>query len=317
MKRDERWGPVERDRSNGEQGEGDGTPITLAGVVYEKGLGAHAPEQRVRYYLGGYCTAFTAQVGVDDVQKTRGSVQFCVVADGRTVVTTPVLGAASATVPMNADIAGAQYVDLIVGTTPDGNGNDITPTGPTRSSTAPTRRPSPAARPHRSAPCSSATCPSCRRRTGGVRSERDLSNGEDAAGDGFPLKVGGVPSPRARHARRFECDGADGGACLAFTATVGLDDSHDAKKNGDVIFIVKGDGVELARTGVITWSDPGQALNVDVTGSSSSSSSSIAMPTTRATTTPIGGTRRSCARRDRVGTSSGDDGRIGRSASGR
>ena len=55
------------------------------------------------------------------------------------------------------------------------------------------------------------------------------------------------------------------GACSAFTATVGLDDSHDAK-NGDVIFIVKGDGAELTRTGVISWSDPGVALDVDVTG---------------------------------------------------
>ena len=117
------WGPVERDRANGEQGEGDGQPITLAGVVYEKGLGADAPST-VRYYLGGYCTAFTASVGIDDVQRTRGSVVFSVVADGRTVRTPPVLGPNSATYAIDADISGAQYVELIAGTTADGNGND-------------------------------------------------------------------------------------------------------------------------------------------------------------------------------------------------
>lgn len=259
------WGPVERDRSNGEQGEGDGKPITLDGVVYEKGLGAHAPSS-VRYYLGGYCTAFTAQVGVDDVQKTRGSVQFSVVADGRTVVTTPVLGATSATLPINADIAGAQYVDLVVGTTPDGNGNDhadwadakfdcsdqaTEPGGPT-------------------APVGTvfvSDLPFVSSTNGWGPVERDLSNGEDAAGDGFPLKVGGVAFAKGlgTHADSSVTVLA-GGVCSAFTATVGLDDSHDAKKNGDVVFIVKGDGVELARTGVITWADPGQALNVDVTG---------------------------------------------------
>ena len=33
------WGPVEKDRSNGEQPAGDGLPLTLAGVVYPEGPG--------------------------------------------------------------------------------------------------------------------------------------------------------------------------------------------------------------------------------------------------------------------------------------
>ncbi|NEE33675.1 hypothetical protein G3M53_50555, partial [Streptomyces sp. SID7982] len=49
------WGPVERDRSNGEAGAGDGGPLKIGGVAYDKGLGTHAPA-KVRYYLGGKCT---------------------------------------------------------------------------------------------------------------------------------------------------------------------------------------------------------------------------------------------------------------------
>jgi hypothetical protein len=37
------WGPLERDRSNGDLAAGDGSPLTLNGVTYAKGLGVHAP----------------------------------------------------------------------------------------------------------------------------------------------------------------------------------------------------------------------------------------------------------------------------------
>ncbi|MFD4421064.1 endo-alpha-N-acetylgalactosaminidase family protein [Agromyces sp. NPDC058484] len=259
------WGPVERDRANGEQGEGDGPALTLNGIVYEKGLGAHAPST-VRYYVGGYCTAFTAQVGIDDVQKTRGSVQFSVIADGRTVVTTPVLGATSATVPINADISGAQYVELVAGTTPDGNGNDHADWADAKfaCSDEPTEPGGPVV-PTGTAFVSDLPFVSSTNGWGPV--ERDQSNGEDAAGDGFPLTVGGTVFAKGlgTHADS-SVKVLLGGACSAFTATVGLDDSHDTKQNGDVIFIVRGDGVELTRTGVIGWNDPGVELDVDVTG---------------------------------------------------
>ncbi len=117
------WGPVERDRSNGETGTGDGPPLTIGGVVYAKGLGTHAPA-KIRYYLGGKCTSFTAEVGVDDVQATRGSVRFSVTADGTEKVTSPVLGAADPAWKLTADVTGARYVELVVDDGGDGNGND-------------------------------------------------------------------------------------------------------------------------------------------------------------------------------------------------
>ncbi|MBO1335865.1 endo-alpha-N-acetylgalactosaminidase family protein [Streptomyces sp. VRA16 Mangrove soil] len=117
------WGPVEKDMSNGDQAQGDGATLTLGGVTYAKGLGSHAPAT-IRYYLGGQCTSFTAEVGVDDEQPTRGSVQFSVAADGTEKVKSPVLKATDPAWSLTADVSGATYVDLIVGDGGDGNGND-------------------------------------------------------------------------------------------------------------------------------------------------------------------------------------------------
>jgi endo-alpha-N-acetylgalactosaminidase len=117
------WGPVERDRSNGETGSGDGTLLRIGGVTYEKGLGTHAPAT-IRYYLGGRCTSFTAQVGVDDVQTSRGSVRFGVRADGTERAASPVLRSADPAWSLTADVTGADYVELTVSDGGDGNGND-------------------------------------------------------------------------------------------------------------------------------------------------------------------------------------------------
>ncbi|MEV0993884.1 endo-alpha-N-acetylgalactosaminidase family protein [Nonomuraea sp. NPDC050202] len=120
---DNGWGPVERDRSNGDTGPADGGPIVIGGRAFDKGLGTHAPA-KVRFYLGGRCTAFTAFVGVDDVQATRGSVEFAVVADGVDKARSPVLRAADPAYELSAGLAGARYVDLVAGDAADGVGND-------------------------------------------------------------------------------------------------------------------------------------------------------------------------------------------------
>ncbi|MFE0134203.1 endo-alpha-N-acetylgalactosaminidase family protein [Streptomyces sp. NPDC059037] len=117
------WGPAEKDMSNGETAAGDGKPLTVNGTVYEKGLGTASPGT-IRYYLGGKCTSFTAQVGQDDSQGTRGSVQFSVAADGTEKVKSPVLKAADDAWSLTADVSGAKYVDLVTGDGGDGPGND-------------------------------------------------------------------------------------------------------------------------------------------------------------------------------------------------
>ncbi|WP_079063285.1 beta-galactosidase [Streptacidiphilus griseoplanus] len=117
------WGPVERDGSNGEQAAGDGRKITVAGVGYAKGLGTNSVSD-VQVYLGGACSRLTAAVGVDDETNGSGTVSFSVIADGRTLVTTPTIRGRQAAVPLDVDVTGAQVLDLRVGDAGDGNGSD-------------------------------------------------------------------------------------------------------------------------------------------------------------------------------------------------
>ncbi|MEU6352653.1 beta-galactosidase [Streptomyces sp. NPDC047072] len=117
------WGPVERDSSVGEQAAGDGRTITIAGVGYAKGLGTNSVSD-VQLYLAGKCSRLTAQVGVDDETNGAGTVTFSVIADGKTLVTTPTVRGKQAAVPIDVDVTGAQVVDLKVGDAGDGNGND-------------------------------------------------------------------------------------------------------------------------------------------------------------------------------------------------
>ncbi|GAB3818506.1 hypothetical protein GCM10028820_20970 [Tessaracoccus terricola] len=97
----------------------DGTPLesnyidpeTGENRVYEKGLGVHA-NGRITYYLGGQCSAFTAEVGMEN--GFAGPVIFTVTADGadryqsRTFV--PDMDPESVSV----DLTGVQFVDLAI-----------------------------------------------------------------------------------------------------------------------------------------------------------------------------------------------------------
>jgi beta-galactosidase GanA len=115
------WGPVERDQSVGGTAAGDGTPLTLGGTVYAKGLGTNSPSD-VAVYLAGQCSRFTATVGVDNGDP--GTVTFTVSLDGKTLTSTPVLNGKSAPVAIDVPVTGGQVLDLSVGDGADGNGND-------------------------------------------------------------------------------------------------------------------------------------------------------------------------------------------------
>jgi len=117
------FGPVERDRSNGERPAGDGKPITIRGTVYAKGLGVHAPSD-VEYYAGGICTSVQAVVGIDDETKGRGSVGFEIWADAKKVAESGPVTGTSAAVPITADITGATVVRLTTTDSGDGQNSD-------------------------------------------------------------------------------------------------------------------------------------------------------------------------------------------------
>jgi len=118
------WGPVERDKSNGENAAGDGRTITIGGTTYAKGLGAHA-DSTVAVYLGGRCSSFTAVAGVDDEVGNGGTVRFHVLADGVERYASPVqTGAAATGTAVTVNTTGAQQLDLVVDDGGDGNGQD-------------------------------------------------------------------------------------------------------------------------------------------------------------------------------------------------
>jgi alpha-galactosidase len=107
------WGPVERNTSNGEQGAGDGNPITIEGRTYEKGIGAHAPST-ILYYLGGDCSAVRADVGLDDEEGDDGSVTFEIWADGERVADSGLMTNAMPARRLEADVTGATFVRLVI-----------------------------------------------------------------------------------------------------------------------------------------------------------------------------------------------------------
>jgi hypothetical protein len=76
------WGPVERDRANGQRDQMDGSPITIDGTIYRKGLGV-AKNSQVVYQLDGKYQKFFSVVGLDDTASADASVTFQVWADGK------------------------------------------------------------------------------------------------------------------------------------------------------------------------------------------------------------------------------------------
>ncbi|MFD8791222.1 sulfatase-like hydrolase/transferase [Streptomyces vinaceus] len=110
------WGPVERDRSNGRNAAGDGTPISFGGVTYAKGLGVHAPSEIV-YHLGGRADRFTALVGIDDFstkQAATGATRASVRGDGKVLFTTGKLTGAGGPVRVDVDVRGVKLLHLVV-----------------------------------------------------------------------------------------------------------------------------------------------------------------------------------------------------------
>jgi alpha-galactosidase len=107
------WGPMESDRSNGDQAIGDGTPLTIRGTRFRPGLGTHAPSE-AEYYLGGTCTKFSATVGVDDDVKGRGSVVFQVYADDALIADSGLMTGTMPARSLSADVTRASKLRLVV-----------------------------------------------------------------------------------------------------------------------------------------------------------------------------------------------------------
>ncbi len=113
------WGPVERDQNVGASSVNDGGTLTLNGVTYAKGLGAHAYSE-VSFNLGGAYAQFISDLGIDDRQTTNGTVVFQVFGDGIKLYDSGIMTATSATKTLTVDTTGVMLLKLIVTDAGDG-----------------------------------------------------------------------------------------------------------------------------------------------------------------------------------------------------
>ncbi|ULH17594.1 NPCBM/NEW2 domain-containing protein (plasmid) [Deinococcus sp. KNUC1210] len=250
------WGPVEKDMSNGDQGSGDGHPLTIGGQVYAKGLGVHASSE-INYALNGLCTTFSASIGVDDEVGTRGSVVFEVWNGTATkLYSSALLTGNDPASAISVDVTNVQNLRLVV--TDGGNGinNDhadwadaqiVCPQKPLSGQTY----------------LSDLMWTSAQSGWGPI--ERDLSNGDKLSGDGHPLTIGGQVYAKGLGVHALSTiTYALSAQCSAFDAQVGLDD--EVTDHGSVVFQVFGDGVSLFDSGVLRGTDAPRALSVNLSG---------------------------------------------------
>lgn len=124
------FGPAELDMSLGDFAAGDGHLITMAGLTYAKGIGAHAASI-LRYALNRQCTAFRAVIGVDDEVGSNGSVVFKVFVNGASATdggvllyTSSTLTGTSAVVPLDLDVTNRYELTLAVENSGDSDAYD-------------------------------------------------------------------------------------------------------------------------------------------------------------------------------------------------
>lgn len=117
------WGPIERNKSNGETAGGDGKTITLNGKTYSTGFGVHGSSS-MAFAVNGQCTTFSSDIGIDDEVGTKGSAVFQVYADGTKLYDSGVMTGSSATKTVNVSIAGRRELKLVVQDGGDGNAYD-------------------------------------------------------------------------------------------------------------------------------------------------------------------------------------------------
>jgi hypothetical protein len=117
------WGPVERDTSNGEAAAGDGATLAIGSTTYSKGLGMHAPGA-VTVWLGGACTRFQTEVGIDAEVTQPGSSAFQVLGDDRPLADSGTVRSTDGAKPLDVDVTGVRVLTLSATEGADGKNFD-------------------------------------------------------------------------------------------------------------------------------------------------------------------------------------------------
>jgi len=238
------WGPVERDKSNGEQAAGDGRTITIAGVTYAKGLGMHAAAD-VRLNLARLYKTFTSDVGIDDETAGKGSAVFQVWLDGVKAFDSGAVLGGQAARHVDLSVANVQELRLVVTDNGDGIGSDHADWAGAKLTKLPLL----------------GDQPFLVALNGWGPVECDMSNGEQAAGDGRLMAINAATFPKGIGAHaNSDVHFNLGGRYSAVSADIGVDDeTHGA---GSVVFEVWVDGTKLFDSGVVRGGTTARHISV-------------------------------------------------------
>jgi alpha-galactosidase len=100
-----------------------GRPISIGGKRFEGGVGTHS-NSKMRLKLDGKARRFFARVGVDDSAAGQGSVEFCVMGDGKVLWRSGLMAGGQAALPVEVNLTGVRILGLRVSDGGDGSGSD-------------------------------------------------------------------------------------------------------------------------------------------------------------------------------------------------
>jgi alpha-galactosidase len=95
-----------------------GGPLTIHGITYPHGLWANSIAT-IDYYLGGNCSRFTSDLGLDSSDRGQGAVDYQLYADGTKIYDSGVVSNSTPTVHADVNVGGAHILELYVA---EGNG---------------------------------------------------------------------------------------------------------------------------------------------------------------------------------------------------
>lgn len=113
------YGIIGKDVVNKDSASSPDVPLTINDTTgatpkvstYKKGLGVHAAS-KIDYYMGGQCSRFTAEVGIEGA--FTGKIIFTVVGDGKTLYQSRTLVNGFAPEKLDLDLTGVSFLELKV-----------------------------------------------------------------------------------------------------------------------------------------------------------------------------------------------------------
>lgn len=90
----------------------DGTPISLGGKTYARGLAIN-PRTTLRYRIAGEYTRFQGVVGIDDSVRRLGDVLVVISGDGKTLFESEIMGV-NPPRPFSLDVTGVRDLEILV-----------------------------------------------------------------------------------------------------------------------------------------------------------------------------------------------------------